>query len=202
MADVEGVNVELQEVAEESALDKIISSMMWATLLLLIAYLVQKFLMPSENKTQVRTITIKKVPPQDMTIETLSRYDGRHGLGICLALKGTIFDVTSKPQFYGPGGGYSLFAGRECSRALAKSSFESEDIESRELDDLDVDEKEALERWFETFSGKYPLVGKLIEAGGEGTKPATTEKDENETKEEENKEEEEKKEEENKEEEK
>ena len=47
-----------------------------------------------------------------MTKEELSKYTGEEGSpGLYLACLGRIYDVSEKPQFYGPGGGYGFFAG-------------------------------------------------------------------------------------------
>ncbi len=37
---------------------------------------------------------------------------------IWVAIRGTVFDVSNKREVYGPGGGYSIFAGKDASRAL------------------------------------------------------------------------------------
>lgn len=59
-----------------------------------------------------------------------------------------------------PGGGYSSFAGREASRALAKMSLQADDCNG-ELDDLSPRELKALQEWEEKLVGKYHVVGKV-----------------------------------------
>ena len=79
-----------------------------------------------------------------------------------------MFDVTPGKNFYGPGGPYENFAGRDASRGLACGSFD-EDMLTKDLsgplDDLSglgPDELEALRDWEERFSEKYIVVGKLV----------------------------------------
>ena len=82
---------------------------------------------------------------------------------VYLALRGTVFDVSAGASFYGPGGAYHLFAGREAGRALAKSSLEPEDVaRGGELGDLSADELETLAQWEAKFRSKYPVVGRLV----------------------------------------
>jgi membrane-associated progesterone receptor component len=75
-----------------------------------------------------------------------------------------VFDVSfGGGAFYGPGGGYSRFAGRDVSRALAKMSFAPEDLENTTTDDLDEKQRQTLHDWVVTFEEKkkYPVVGRL-----------------------------------------
>ncbi|KAF9364713.1 hypothetical protein BGX34_000670 [Mortierella sp. NVP85] len=63
-----------------------------------------------------------------LTPEELSKYDGSGESGeIYVAIRGVIYDVTSKKDMYGPGGNYRVFAGKDASKALAKSSLKLED---------------------------------------------------------------------------
>lgn len=56
-------------------------------------------------------------------IELLS-YDGSDPTKpIYLALNGTIYDVSSSPGTYGPGGSYHVFAGRDAARAFITGCF-------------------------------------------------------------------------------
>ena len=44
--------------------------------------------------------------------------------GLYLALLGVVYDVARGAEYYGPGGGYSFFAGRDASRAYVTGKFE------------------------------------------------------------------------------
>lgn len=63
------------------------------------------------------------------TPRTLAIYDGTGAAGsdegrILLSINRKVFDVTKGKNFYGPGGPYGNFAGRDASRGMAKQSFE------------------------------------------------------------------------------
>ncbi|EED23704.1 progesterone binding protein, putative [Talaromyces stipitatus ATCC 10500] len=101
--------------------------------------------------------------PKDdpFTLEELSKHDGTDpSRPTYVAIKGTIFDV-SKKDAYAPGGQYHVFAGKDASRALAKSSLKKEDCRP-EWEDLDDKEKTVLEEWFTFFSKRYNIVGKVV----------------------------------------
>ena len=53
------------------------------------------------------------------TASELKQYTGENGMPIYVCIKGVVYDVSSGAGFYGPGKGYSSFAGRDASRALA-----------------------------------------------------------------------------------
>jgi len=95
---------------------------------------------------------------------------------VYLSVRGRVFDVTSGRNFYGPGGPYENFAGRDASRGLAFGSFDEEmltkDLEGPldKLEDLGEAEWDALKGWEERFDEKYLVVGKLVAAGEEGKK--------------------------------
>lgn len=83
-----------------------------------------------------------------------------------LAVKGRVYDVSAGKSFYGPGGPYENFAGRDASRGLAKGRFDDEMITEDGIDtleDLEESEKRALDEWVGHFEGKYTVVGELVE---------------------------------------
>lgn len=63
-------------------------------------------------------------------------------------------------MFYGPGGPYALFAGKDASRALAKMSFEDKDL-TGDISGLGPFELEALQDWEYKFMEKYVKVGTI-----------------------------------------
>ena len=82
------------------------------------------------------------------TPRTLLPFNGQNNAPVYLAVRGRVFDVTSGRQFYGPGGPYSNFAGRDASRGLAFGSFD-EDMLTKDLggpldrlEDLDGEQKD------------------------------------------------------------
>ena len=119
--------------------------------------------------------TLPRAPPptvfRTFTPPTLFPYNGLNDMPVYLAVRGRIFDVTSGRNFYGPGGPYANFAGRDASRGLACGSFD-EDMLTKDLDgpldtlqDLDAEQMEAMRGWEERFEEKYLVVGKLVPVG-------------------------------------
>lgn len=117
--------------------------------------------------------TVFKVftPPQ------LLPFNGTNNMPVYLAVRGKIFDVTPGRNFYGPGGPYQNFAGRDASRGLACGSFDpemlTEDLQGPldRLEDLGGEEMEALRGWEERFNEKYLVVGKLVPVGHAEAEP-------------------------------
>lgn len=105
----------------------------------------------------------KPLPPPvllgEVTVEELKQYDGSDpDKPLLMAIKGQIYDVSQSRMFYGPGGPYALFAGKDASRALAKMSFDDKDLNG-DLTGLGVFELEALRDWEYKFMSKYVKVG-------------------------------------------
>jgi membrane-associated progesterone receptor component len=106
-------------------------------------------------------------PPQ------LKPYNGADGAPVFMGVRGKVFDVTPGRNFYGPGGPYQNFAGRDASRGLACQSFDAEMLTEDlhgpldTLEDLGNEEMENLRGWEERFNEKYLVVGKLVPVGHE-----------------------------------
>ncbi|XP_039131639.1 probable steroid-binding protein 3 [Dioscorea cayenensis subsp. rotundata] len=98
----------------------------------------------------------------EFTAEQLQAFNGSDPVEkpIYVAIRGKVYDVTSGRNFYGPGGPYAVFAGREASRALAKMSKNEEDV-SGDLDGITEKEIGVLEDWERKFQAKYPIIGRL-----------------------------------------
>ena len=69
--------------------------------------------------------------------------------------------------FYGPGGPYALFAGKDASRALAKMSFAEQDLTGN-IEGLGANELDALQDWEWKFMSKYVKVGQLVNKNNGG----------------------------------
>ncbi|KAF3387662.1 Damage response protein 1 [Penicillium rolfsii] len=120
-------------------------------------------------------VTLPRGPPpvvfRTYTPKTLLEFNGVDGRPVFLAVRGRVFDVSPGRNFYGPGGPYENFAGRDASRGLAHQSFDEEMLTKDlsgpldDLKDLDADQLENLQSWEERFSEKYLVVGKLVAEG-------------------------------------
>ncbi len=121
----------------------------------------------------VRAVTRERVAPapqeplpvgevRDYTADELRAFDGSDPKRpVLLSIEGRVFDVTPGRSFYGKGGPYEIFAGKECAVALAKMSFDAADVHG-DTSSLEADERAKLEDWRDTFEGKYRELGRLL----------------------------------------
>ncbi|KAD6453669.1 hypothetical protein E3N88_08375 [Mikania micrantha] len=94
----------------------------------------------------------------ELTLDQLNQYDGTNPSNpIYIAVKGRIFDVSTAKSFYGPGGSYAMFAGKDATRALAKMSKNDEDVVGS-LDGLTEKEIGVLDDWEKKFEAKYRIT--------------------------------------------
>ena len=154
-----------------------------AVLLSLFVYLVY---------TRLRGTTPPKLvgpPPPTVfttfTPRTLLPFNGTDNPRVLLAVSGHVYDVSAGRSFYGPGGPYSNFAGRDASRGLAMNRFDADMLTDPDqpidrLLDLADEERASLRDWAAHFEGKYLLIGRLVdEDSPEATEAtATTKADE------------------------
>ncbi|XP_045459420.1 membrane-associated progesterone receptor component 1-like [Melitaea cinxia] len=159
------------------------------TLLVIIAYLLYKII-KSHMEPEDDTPLPPSPPPllrlrKDMTVAELNQYDGTKGEGrVLLAVNGIIFDVTKGKRFYGPGGPYAAFAGKDATRGLATGQVAASDKEYDDVSDLTPEEVASAKEWEEQFKEKYDIVGKLLKPGETPTEydDAGDTEDESETK--------------------
>ncbi|OAL36318.1 hypothetical protein AYO20_04476 [Fonsecaea nubica] len=97
---------------------------------------------------------------QTFTPRTLLKNNGTANNPVYLAVRGKVYDVSSGRNFYGPGGPYENFAGRDATRGLACQSFD-EDMLTKDLDgpldpcdDLTPEQLDNLNGWIERFDEK------------------------------------------------
>ncbi|OQU95528.1 Cytochrome b5-like Heme/Steroid binding domain-containing protein [Cladophialophora immunda] len=120
--------------------------------------------------------TVGAIPPagpqpivfKTFTPRTLLKNNGTDNSPVYLAVRGKVYDVSSGRNFYGPGGPYENFAGRDATRGLACQSFDEEML-TKDLDgpldpcdDLTPEQVDNLNGWIERFDEKYLVVGKLL----------------------------------------
>lgn len=103
------------------------------------------------------TLTIM---PKTMTLDDLSKYNGRDGKAILFAADGWIWDASQSESFQES---YGFFKGADASVALAKMSMDPGDVNRTDWEDLSEKELESLHSWTKYFHEKYFIVGKLKE---------------------------------------
>ncbi|KXZ49314.1 hypothetical protein GPECTOR_22g908 [Gonium pectorale] len=100
-----------------------------------------------------------------LTAAQLLEYDGSDsGKPVYIAVKGTVYDVSAAREFYGKGGPYEAFAGRECARALAIMKVDMAECNDN-LSDCTEKQLKTLDDWIAKFNTKYSVVGKLLPEG-------------------------------------
>lgn len=94
------------------------------------------------------------------TAEELARHDGVTLPTIYVSLKGKVYDCTSAANFYGPGKGYSAFAGKEVSRCLGKMMLTTEEANASWVN-LTPANMKTLDEWVDKYKAKYKVVGEF-----------------------------------------
>lgn len=149
-------------------INDIVSSPVNMCLVALICYFSYKLMHRDKPKVVASESTkkhLEKMPKQDFYLEELSQYDGSNSEGrLLMGVLGRVFDVTDSKDFYGPGGPYSVFSGRDASRGLATFSVEKSQFKDTydDLNDLTSSQLSSVKEWEQQFLEKYPVVGKLL----------------------------------------
>lgn len=138
-----------------------------ALLLALFLFLLYRRISSRRDKSGPILTVAEPIVFRDYTPVELSRFNGKDDPKILMAINNKVFDVSAGKAFYGPGGPYRNFAGRDASRGLAKNSFDEDMLTSldRPIDDLanlNEEEQASLKDWEQHFTSKYIHVGSLV----------------------------------------
>jgi heme oxygenase len=112
----------------------------------------------------------KKAPPEplpasellDLTLQELHGYIGTDGGRIIMSIAGELLDISTGREMYGPGCGYSIFAGRDTTRCLGTMSLEPECLDDLAWEPNDSEEEKMLNQWRAKLKEKYPIAGRLV----------------------------------------
>ncbi|MBW2374717.1 MAG: cytochrome b5 domain-containing protein [Deltaproteobacteria bacterium] len=123
------------------------------------------------GKKEAPRAPLPEAEERDYSLSELASYDGLDpAKPLLIGIRGQVYDVTRGRDFYGPGGPYGMFAGKDCTRALAKVSFDEEakvsfdeELFTGDIAGLEPHELDKLEEWIEMFEGKYRRIGRLLE---------------------------------------
>lgn len=101
-----------------------------------------------------------KVKTKLFTADELRKYIKKE-VGLYLAILGEVYDVTKGERYYGPGGSYHFFTGRDCSRAFVTGDFTESGL-TDDILDLDPSDIKSLYQWKSVYVKDYKYKGKLI----------------------------------------
>jgi predicted heme/steroid binding protein len=94
--------------------------------------------------------------------QILAFFDGSPGSpGLYLAFLGVVYDVSKGAKHYGPGGGYSFFAGKDASRAFITGEF-NEDGLVDDVQGLEVSSFGGIREWSQFYEKDYKRIGRVV----------------------------------------
>lgn len=116
------------------------------------------YFLASRGKPTARTIPEGKT---EFTMSEVASFNGKGTLEepILTVIDGLVYNLAKGREFYGEGGPYHPFAGRDSSRLLAKNQVSDKSDTGAPLTPAEL---EQLEKWKEFFQGKYGSIGKLV----------------------------------------
>lgn len=143
-------------------------------LLIVVVFVIRKFLLSRRSQDDDDDYKEPELPSlgkRDFTLEELKPYNGVEKEHILIAVNGKVFDVSRGKSFYGAGGPYNVFAGRDASRGLATFSMDESSLKDEydDLSDLNTMQMESVQEWELQFLEKYVHVGKLLKPGEKHT---------------------------------
>eukprot|EP00882_Tetradesmus_deserticola_P005691 GHRQ01005992.1.p1 GENE.GHRQ01005992.1~~GHRQ01005992.1.p1 ORF type:complete len:165 (+),score=40.33 GHRQ01005992.1:72-566(+) len=159
-------------VSSEASTSQLREPVFIALLVCLVFYAVSKYFQSSgcpfakAPKTDKKQASMASAPPAGslrLTPAELAQYDGQDASKpLYISVRGNIYDVTAGKSFYGPGGPYAVFAGKECARALAFMKVTAEEC-SADLTGASEAQLKTLADWEAKFDQKYGLAGRLVQ---------------------------------------
>lgn len=140
----------------------------WAIIALIAYFVIKRVFLSRHSDEEIDSGANKPLEFTSYTPITLQKFNGTDDPKVLIGVRNQVFDVSAGRSFYGPGGPYANFAGRDASRGLAKSSFDPSmltpvDQPIDKLENLTPTELSTLADWEQLFKGKYPIVGELLE---------------------------------------
>mmetsp|Transcript_96732 Transcript_96732/g.167904 ORF Transcript_96732/g.167904 Transcript_96732/m.167904 type:complete len:183 (-) Transcript_96732:105-653(-) len=119
---------------------------------------------PEEGDNSLEAKLTRAATSGKFTFETLSSFDGTK-LPTYVSVCGKVYDVSTSDNFATGSGSYAMWAGHDCTFALATQSLEAEDANNLDwcMDDLEPQELLILGAWSMYFAAKYKEVGTLEE---------------------------------------
>lgn len=113
--------------------------------------------------------------PRPITESVLKEANGENGKPLYIAVKDphsdkiSVFDVSSGQDFYGPGCGYHVFAGRNATYGLATTCLDPQKQDG-DINTLTQSQKDTHVQWYDKYISKYPVVGFLVsDVSGNGS---------------------------------
>ncbi|KAI3404656.2 hypothetical protein KGF56_002552 [Candida oxycetoniae] len=103
-------------------------------------------------------------PKLSLTLSELAKYDGSDGGQILLAINGSVYDVSSNRDIYGPKGTYHSLVGKDAARVYVTGCFRKSDEYTHDLRGLDAEECERdIKSWQKFFHNHrdYWYVGQV-----------------------------------------
>lgn len=94
--------------------------------------------------------------PVNFTSSELSQYKGIDSGKIYVAVNGSVYDVSSSPKVYGPGGSYHQLTGKDCARVYVTGCFQNEDQFTHDLRGLNEQEATKDISGWQKFFANHP----------------------------------------------